>query len=167
MSNVGSNVEAILRKWLGEDVEIAKPSSRVEVLLLELMEQGLDLEDAVKALSKITGWLGETTTPLYVGSTTNPIIVEGVSVTAKDGDVAQYGGNEFIFSKAGVWQNFIDIIDVYTKDESDARYLQKSGGAVTGQITTSVTTFTNTSLVTKSYVDNAIANITDYDEEAF
>lgn len=52
-------------------------------------------------------------------------------------------------------------------DVKDANALPKSGGALTGDVTTSVTDFTNTSLVTKSYVDSAIAAITDYDEEAF
>jgi len=54
-----------------------------------------------------------------------------------------------------------------TYDIKDANALPKSGGTVTGDILSSVTEFTDTSLVTKSYVDNAIAAITDYDEEAF
>lgn len=54
-----------------------------------------------------------------------------------------------------------------TYDIKDANALPKSGGAVTGDITTSVTTFTSTSLVTRQFVEDAIANITDYDEEAF
>ena len=60
-----------------------------------------------------------------------------------------------------------ELSNYYNKEQSDARYLQKSGGALAGDVTTSVTEFTDTSLVTKSYVDSAIANITDYDEEAF
>ena len=54
-----------------------------------------------------------------------------------------------------------------TYDVKDANALPTSGGAMTGDITTSVTEFTNTSLVTKAYVDGAIEAITDYDEEAF
>ena len=60
-----------------------------------------------------------------------------------------------------------ELSNYYNKEQSDARYLQKSGGVLTGDVTTSVTEFTNTSLVTKSYVDSAIEAITDYDEEAF
>ena len=35
--------------------------------------------------------------------------------------------------------------------------LPKSGGALTGDVTTTNTTFTSTSLVTKQYVDDTIA----------
>ena len=35
--------------------------------------------------------------------------------------------------------------------------LPKSGGSLTGDVTTTNTTFTNTSLVTKQYVDDTIA----------
>ena len=59
------------------------------------------------------------------------------------------------------------INQIYGNDIQDANALPKSGGVLTGDVTTSVTEFTDTSLVTKSYVDSAIANITDYDEEAF
>ena len=58
-------------------------------------------------------------------------------------------------------------VDAYTKTESDVRYLQKSGGALTGDVTTSVTEFTNASLVTKQFVMQAIANITDFKTEVF
>ena len=54
-----------------------------------------------------------------------------------------------------------------TYDIKDANALPKSGGALTGDVTTSVTEFTDTSLITKSYVDNAIAAITDYESEVF
>ena len=54
-----------------------------------------------------------------------------------------------------------------TYNVKDAKALPKSGGALTGDVTTSVTEFTDNSLITKSYVDDAIAAITDYDEEAF
>ena len=60
-----------------------------------------------------------------------------------------------------------ELSNYYNKEQSDARYLQKSGGALTGDVTTSVTEFTSTSLVTRQFVEDAIANITDYDEEAF
>ena len=54
-----------------------------------------------------------------------------------------------------------------TYNVKDANALPKSGGALTGDVTTSVTTFTNASVVTKSYVDSAIAAITDYESEVF
>lgn len=60
-----------------------------------------------------------------------------------------------------------ELSNYYNKEQSDARYLQKSGGTLTGDVTTPVTQFTSTSLVTRQFVEDAIANITDYDEEAF
>lgn len=60
-----------------------------------------------------------------------------------------------------------ELSNYYNKEQSDARYLQKSGGALTGDVTTSVTEFTNASLVTKQFVEDAIANITDYETEVF
>lgn len=60
-----------------------------------------------------------------------------------------------------------ELSNYYDKTQSDARYLQKSGGALKGDVTTSVTTFTNTSLVTRQFVEDAIAAITDYESEVF
>lgn len=69
-------------------------------------------------LGNITRYLGITTTPLVDGSTTNPIIINGESVTARSGDVAIYqtfdgGGQlltstEFIFDGTS-WQEFGNI----------------------------------------------------------
>ena len=41
-------------------------------------------------LGNITRYLGITTTPLTDGSTINPIVINGESVTARAGDVAIY-----------------------------------------------------------------------------
>lgn len=60
-----------------------------------------------------------------------------------------------------------ELSNYYNKEQSDARYLQKSGGALAGDVTTSVTEFTSTSLVTRQFVEDAIANITDYESEVF
>lgn len=63
-----------------------------------------DLESAVEALSNATHWIGITTTALSDGSTTNPITIEGQSVTAVTGDiVADSYGTEFIFNGTA-WQ---------------------------------------------------------------
>lgn len=45
--------------------------------------------------------------------------------------------------------------------------LSLTGGALTGDVTTPVTEFTSTSLVTRQFVEDAIANITDYESEVF
>jgi len=64
------------------------------------------LESAVAALSNATHWLGITTTTLSDGSTTNPITINGQSVTAVSGDIVQdSNGDEFIFNGTA-WQQF-------------------------------------------------------------
>lgn len=64
------------------------------------------LESAVAALSNATHWLGITTTDLSDGSTTNPITINGQSVTAVSGDIVQDShGDEFIFNGTA-WQQF-------------------------------------------------------------
>ena len=65
-----------------------------------------DAESAIQALQNATHWLGITTTTLTDGSTTNPITINGESVTAVSGDIAQDStGTEFIFNGTA-WQQF-------------------------------------------------------------
>lgn len=65
-----------------------------------------NLETAVQALQNATHWLGITTTSLTDGSTTNPITINGDSVTAVSGDIVQdTNDNEFIFNGTA-WQQF-------------------------------------------------------------
>lgn len=68
----------------------------------------VDLEDTqartdIENLKKAKQWIGVTTTPLTDGSTTNPITINGIAVTAVNGDVAGYNNDEFVFSGT-VWQ---------------------------------------------------------------
>lgn len=51
----------------------------------------------------VTQWIGVTTTALADGASTNPIVVNGESVTAVAGDVASYGGSNYVFNGT-VWQ---------------------------------------------------------------
>lgn len=63
-----------------------------------------DVETEVAKLSNATHWLGVTTTSLTDGSTTNPIVINGQSVTAVSGDIVQdSNGNEYIFNGTA-WQ---------------------------------------------------------------
>lgn len=62
-----------------------------------------------KKNSGATKWLGVTTTELTDGATTNPITINGTSVTAEDGDIVQYGTSYFTFN-GEVWQ--ISSMDV-------------------------------------------------------
>lgn len=48
-------------------------------------------------------WIGVTTDVLTEGATTNPITVNGESVTAKLGGMASYGGSEFVWN-GSAWQ---------------------------------------------------------------
>ena len=57
------------------------------------------IEDLGHALQ----WIGVTTTALTDGATTNPIQVNGESVTAKLGGMASYSGSEFVWN-GSAWQ---------------------------------------------------------------
>lgn len=108
-----------IEKYAPRSGEVIGEDGRVynEVELLGGIRHEID------ELAKLKNWLGETTAPLTVGSTTNPITISGVSVTAEAGDVTAYDNgttkDEFIFSGAGTWQAYDDKLDVYTKDETD------------------------------------------------
>lgn len=56
-----------------------------------------DIEDLWRAISGGLTFLGETTTPLTDGDTTNPIIINDESVTATAGAIVIYGLKEFLF----------------------------------------------------------------------
>ena len=65
-----------------------------------------DAEAEIAKLSNATHWLGITTSTITDGSTTNPITINGQSVTAVSGDIVQdSNGNEFIFNGTS-WQEF-------------------------------------------------------------
>jgi len=61
-----------------------------------------DIKDAearelIEGLGKPTHFIGETTSTLVDGATTNPITIDGKSVTAASGDIVVYQNSEFIF----------------------------------------------------------------------
>lgn len=53
--------------------------------------------EQIEALGKPTHFIGETTSVLTDGATTNPIIIDSKSVTAVAGDIVVYINSEFIF----------------------------------------------------------------------
>lgn len=67
-----------------------------------------DIKDAAARSAK--GWIGITTTQLTDGSTTNPIVINGISVTATAGDIAAYNNKEFIWN-GSAWQEFGTDLD--------------------------------------------------------
>jgi hypothetical protein len=56
-----------------------------------------DIADLQSAIAGGLHFLGETTTALSDGATTNPITINGSSVSVKAGDLALYGDKEFLF----------------------------------------------------------------------
>lgn len=67
-----------------------------------------DIKDAAARSAK--GWIGITTTALTDGATTNPIVINGESVTATAGDITSYDNKEFIFNGTA-WQEFGTDLD--------------------------------------------------------
>lgn len=100
-----SNTELILRKILGEDVTPLPPNSRVEFYLTQV-------EEYIERLATgATRPIGETTTPLTDGATTNPIQIDGESYTAQVNDLVFYGNKEFLFTANG-WREVGDITNL-------------------------------------------------------
>lgn len=67
-----------------------------------------DLKDAgarelIEQIGHALYWIGVTTDALTDGATTNPITVNGESVTAKLGGLASYDGSEFVWN-GSAWQ---------------------------------------------------------------
>lgn len=110
------------------------------------------LESAVAALSNATHWLGITTTALTDGATTNPITINGSSVTAVNGDIVQYNNNEFIFNGTA-WQEFgagIGILKAFAYvDEGEATFTP-SGTTGSSSQTVSFTGATGATVLTSS-----------------
>ena len=91
--------------------------------------------------------LGTTTTELYDGSTANPIVIDGVSVTAKRNDIAFYDEGEYMFNGT-TWSAFGDLSglgDLAYKDTADTTYTPE-GTVSTPTITITPTTTTVNSI---------------------
>lgn len=64
--------------------------------------------ERIEALESFTTYLGVTTTALTDGAETNPIQINGQSVTAQTGNIVLYGNKEFIFDGTH-WNQFGDL----------------------------------------------------------
>lgn len=98
--------------------------------------------DAIGELSGATKYIGVTTTALTDGCTTNPITINGQSVTAESGDIANYGSKEFIFNGTA-WQEFGDLSqlgDLAFKDNASGSYTPAGNISVTPTVTVNTTT---------------------------
>ncbi len=111
--------------------------------------------ELIEELQSYTEYLGVTTTVLEDGATTNPITIDGKSVTAKKGNIVNYGSKEFIFNGTA-WQLFGDLSglgNLAFKDSASATYKPKG--------TVSKPTFTGSSSnVNITATDNTSGNYT-------
>lgn len=93
-----SRTENILENMLGASNPLGAPQSREEALLMQIL-------DKISVMDKAIIWQGVTTTEITDGSSTNPVIIDGASYTAKSGDMVTYNSTEFVFNGT-VWQEF-------------------------------------------------------------
>lgn len=109
-----------------------------------LVDQGA--RDLIDEMSGYTDFLGVTTTALTDGATTNPITINGASVTAKKGNIVTYGSAEFIFNGTA-WQLFGDLSGL-----GDLAFKDTASGtvAVPKTYTTTVTPSTTSKYVASS-----------------
>lgn len=75
--------------------------------------------------------VGETTTPLTDGATTNPIVVDGQSYTAQPNDAVIYGNKEFLYTGAR-WIEFGDVSEITDViagiDHTENNYIEMKNG---------------------------------------
>lgn len=97
--------------------------------------------EAIAALEGGSYFLGTTTTELVDNDTTNPIIVDGASVTATNGNMVIYGKKEFVFNGTK-WVEFGDLSALGELAYKDFVTINKGNGDI---VLGEDTTFTNSS----------------------
>ena len=102
-----SRNEDILENMLGASNPLGDPRSREEALLMQLL-------DKISVIDKAIIWQGVTTTEITDGSSTNPVVIDGESYTAKSGDMVTYDSTEFVFNGT-VWQEFGAASTIFTE----------------------------------------------------
>ena len=98
-----TRVEAILQNILGKNNILQPPQTRVEELLLAILEQG-----GGGGTEPVVKYKGVTTTPISDGSTTNPVEINGEMVTVETGAFVAYNGAEFVWN-GSAWQELGDL----------------------------------------------------------
>lgn len=85
--------------------EVETPSGSV----YKVVDEGA--RELIKELFNFHEYLGVTTSPITEGSTINPVIIDGESVTATAGDVVTLStdATEWAFSSTGKWQKFGEL----------------------------------------------------------
>ena len=122
----------------------------------DLVDQGA--RDLIKELMNFHEWLGVTTSDIEDGSTTNPVLIDGESVTAEAGDVVSRDDDhrDFVFSSTGVWQNFGNLQGLGAlafKDSASGSYTPAGtiSGSFSGSELTSTGKFTPSGSVSASF----------------
>jgi len=87
--------------------------ANIKKIMLPGSEEAYDIVDAgarqlISELQEYTEYLGVTTTAIEDGDNTNPIEIGGEEVTAKKGNIVNYGSKEFIWNGL-IWQEFGDL----------------------------------------------------------
>ena len=116
-----------------------------DISILKIGSDSYNLKDAwareaIAELESYTDYLGVTTTPLTDGASTNPIVIDGESVTAETGNITNYGSKEFIYN-GSVWQEFGDLSAL-----GELAYEDSAEGSYTPAGTISAQTFTGSEL---------------------
>lgn len=112
-----------------------------------------DISELQASLSGGVHLIGETTTALTDGATTNPITISNKSVTAKNGDMVYYNNKEFLFTGAS-WKELGDLSTL-----GDLAYKSSASTSYTPAGTVSQPTFTGSSSnVTITASDNSSGN---------
>lgn len=117
----------------------------------DIVDQGA--RDLIDGLSAYTAYLGVTTTALTDGATTNPITISGASVTAKAGNIVNYGSAEFIFNGTA-WQLFGDLSglgDLAFKDSATGSFTPAGTVSVSTNATTNKTATVSSTTGTATY----------------
>lgn len=109
-------------------------------------ESTYDLKDtearsAIAALESYSDYLGVTSDALTDGATTNPVTINGESVTAVKGNIVNYGSKEFIWN-GSAWQEFGDMSAIGAMG-----YVDTASGSVTaaGNVSGTAVSFNPTS----------------------
>ena len=112
-----------------------------------------DIEEIRDAIAGGVTFMGETTTALTDGATTNPITINGNSVTAIKGYLVVYNSKEFVFDGT----HWIEMGDLSVLGA--LAYKDSASGSYTPAGTVSQPTFTGSSSnVTVTTADNASGN---------
>lgn len=137
-----------------------------DVSIIQIGGNSYNLKDAtaremIEALESGVYFIGVTTTELTDGSTTNPITIDGSSVTAKNGDIAIYGSTEFIFdgTKWNAFGETAELGDLAYKDTASGTFTP-SGNVTITPTTSSVTTVTSVGTLPSASYASATETLT-------